>query len=351
MPDTPIFLSRRPGDQDDAPDVMSEVLDAVHLTTAVFGRVELGAPWHLRISERPYLSFYVIARGSAWLTVDDARAARGHDGESGGGCDGSGPRAVPLSLGDAVLLPRGSAHTLRDAAQSEAPAHDFDYAGCARAAAGARRALGGAGPTTVLVTGHFTFGGASRNPLLAALPAAIHLPADTTASPALGGGPLGGVVPLIVAESTAAAPGSARALARLADLLLVHTLRHLTAARPGACGLRALSDPAIGAALRLMHARPAEPWTVAGLAAAVALSRSAFATRFATLVGESPLQYLARWRMSTAARLLADGHLSVAAVAERVGYANPVAFTKAFARVQGVGPGAFRRRERHPVAA
>ena len=302
---------------------MSEVLDAVHLATAVFGRLELGAPWRLRIPERSYLSFYVVGRGSAWLAVD------------GGG----GRQPVPLSLGDAVLLPRGSAHEVRDAEQSDAPAQDIDYAGCPRPRLGARPRLGGAGAVTSLITGHFTFGASARNALLASLPPAIHLPADAAA-----GGPLGGIVPLIISESTAASPGGAIALARLADLLLIHALRHWTA--DGACrasGLRAIADPAVGAALRLMHARPAEPWTVARLAAAVGKSRSGFAARFTDLVGEPPLQYLMRWRMSAAARLLGEGQLSVAAVADAVGYANPVAFTKAFARVHGLGPGAYRR--------
>lgn len=309
---------------------MSEVLDAVHLTTAVFGRLELGAPWHLRIPARTYLSFYVVGRGSAWLELDD----------------GGERRTVPLSLGDAVLLPRGSAHALRDAERSDAPAHNFDYAGCARAPAGGWPPLGGPGPVTSLITGHFTFGATSRNALLASLPPAIHLPADAAARP-----PLGGVVPLIISESTASHPGSAIALARLADLLLIHALRHWTATtQAGSCGLRAVADPAIGAVLRLMHARPAEAWTVARLAAAVGLSRSGFAARFGELVGEPPLQYLARWRMSTAARLLREEQLSIAAVADRVGYANPVAFTKAFARLHGIGPGAFRRGERAAVA-
>jgi AraC-like DNA-binding protein len=104
-----------------------------------------------------------------------------------------------------------------------------------------------------------------------------------------------------------------------------------------------LADPAIGGALRLMHARPAEPWTVETLASSVAMSRSAFAPRFTDLVGEPPLQYLARWRMTIAAQRLREDKAGIAAVAEAVGYANPVAFSKAFARIQGVGPGTFRR--------
>lgn len=116
-------------------------------------------------------------------------------------------------------------------------------------------------------------------------------------------------------------------------------------------GLCALADPHIGAALRLMHARPADTWTVASLAHEVGQSRSAFAARFAELVGESPLQYLTRWRMTQAAEWLRDRSDSVPAIAQRVGYGNAAAFMKAFTRVQGQGPGAYRRAHRQRLLA
>ena len=333
MPDKPESLPDRPARPDSSLDVVGEVLGAVHLTTAVFGRLELGAPWRLRVPARGYLSFYVVARGSGWIEVGD-EAAGSADRERG---------AVALSAGDAVLLPQGSAHRLRDADRSDAPPLDFDYAACPHVWIGESARFGGDGPVTTLVAGNFTFGGtASRNPLLSSLPALVHLPAGAAVSPQLGG-----VVPLILSESATPGPGATIVLARLADLLLIHALRHWVAtAGAESCGLRAVADPAIGAALRLMHARPAEPWTVESLASRVAMSRSAFAARFTRLVGEPPLQYLARWRMTRAALLLSTSEQSTAAVAEQVGYANPVAFTKAFSRLQGVGPGAFRRAHR-----
>ena len=76
------------------------------------------------------------------------------------------------------------------------------------------------------------------------------------------------------------------------------------------------------------------------------MSRSAFAARFTELVGEPPLQYLAKWRMTLAAQRLREDDAVLADVAQSVGYANPVAFSKAFVRVQGVGPGTFRREAR-----
>jgi AraC-like DNA-binding protein len=319
---------------DEGLDVVGEILEAVHLTTAIFGRLELGAPWRLRIPGRAYLSFYVVARGGAWMEIGD-EAVPVH--------------TLTLSAGDAVVLPHGSAHVLQDTDRSDAPPHLFDYSACPRVAIGEAARVGGNGPVTSLVTGHFTFGGsASRNPLLSSLPPVVLVPADAiSVSPQLSG-----VVPLILSESSAPGPGATIVLARLADILLIHALRHwISTTGTESCGLRAVADPQIGAALRLMHARPAEPWTVESLARAVAMSRSAFAARFTKLVGEPPLQYLARWRMTRAALLLGAGQLSVAAVAEKVGYANAVAFTKAFSRIQGVGPGAYRKAHRPGAAA
>ena len=325
----PEVATYRPERTDTAVDVIGEIIEAVHLRTAIFGKLELRAPWRLRLPERDYLSFYVVARGSAWLEIA---------GESK-----HGATSIALSSGDAVLLPHEAAHELRDAERSDAPAQSFDYDACPRSLNAPAAQLGGDGPITSIIAGHFTVGSAPRNALLASLPPAIHLPADAvSASPQLAG-----LVPLILSESASPGAGGRIALARLADLLFIHALRlWVSTAGQSACGLRAVSDPAIGAALRLMHAHPADKWTVERLASSVAMSRSAFAARFTELVGEPPLQYLARWRMTLAAQRLREGDAVIADVAQAVGYGNPVAFSKAFTRLQGVGPGAFRRGER-----
>jgi len=322
MPRKPQIVTQRPRVSDSAVDVIGEVLEAVHLRTAIFGKVDFGVPWRLQIPEREYLSFYVVAGGSAWLEL-------------------RGERPRPLSTGDAVILPLGSAHELRDVERSDVPALSFAFEVCPREPHVAR--AGGNGPVTSIIMGHFSLGSAPRNALLASLPPAIHLPAGAvSASPQLGG-----VVPLILSESRSPGAGSTIVLARLADLLFVQALRFwISTVDAPACGLGAVADPAIGGALRMMHARPAEPWTVEHLASSVAMSRSAFAARFTELVGEPPLQYLAHWRMTIAAQRLREDDTVIADVAQAVGYANPVAFSKAFARMQGVGPGTFRRRER-----
>ena len=330
MPKKPENNTKSPAQLDSAVDVIGEILDAVHLRTAIWGNLELGSPWRLKIPARDYLSFYVVARGSMWLELPKEKTPHAR-----------GPSSIALSTGDAVLLPLGSAHELRDAEKSDAATMAFDYDACPKSPHKGK--AGGKGPVTQLIIGHFTLGTGPRNALLASLPPAIHLPSGAvSASPQLAG-----LVPLILSESASPGAGSSIVLARLADLLFVHALRlWVSTVGESACGLRAVADPHIGKALKLMHAEPARAWTVESLASAVAMSRSAFAARFTQLVGEPPLQYLAGWRMTLAAQQLREDDAVIADVAESVGYSNPVAFSKAFSRLRGVGPGTFRRQGR-----
>jgi AraC-like DNA-binding protein len=110
----------------------------------------------------------------------------------------------------------------------------------------------------------------------------------------------------------------------------------------GASGwLRGLADPPIVAALQAMHANPADPWTVERLAEEALLSRSAFAERFRAIVGESPMQYLQRWRMQRAAYLLYVGNLPLKMVIAQSGYASEEGFRKAFHQWMGMLPSQY----------
>ena len=315
-------------------DVVSEVLRAVHLTAEVFGRFELSAPWAMRIPDGDHLAFYVMARGSAWLDLETA--------------DGEPTRRLTLSVGDAVLLPHGGSHVLRDHDHGAAVPRTLGTRECPRPTASEVVGFGGGGAVTAFVAGAFRFDAEARNVLLETLPPVLHRPAEeASAHPHLSA-----IVQLILAECMAPGPGSAILTARVAEILLVQALRTQIAARDEhERGFRALADPVIGTALRVMHAGPGEPWTVERLAREVGLSRSAFAARFTQLVGEAPLQYLTRWRMILAAERLRDSEDSVRAIAAQVGYRNPTAFRKAFARTRGTGPGAYRRAHRRRATA
>jgi AraC-like DNA-binding protein len=108
--------------------------------------------------------------------------------------------------------------------------------------------------------------------------------------------------------------------------------------------LAALRDREIARALEHIHAAPERDWTVASLAATVGMSRSSFAARFRSLVGEPPLAYVARWRLSLAANWLQRDEQTIAQIAQRLGYASEVALSRAFKRLFKVPPGAYRRR-------
>jgi len=319
MPLRPKKVSKRPTTidlQDPRGDVLADVLGVSLLRSAMYKRIEARAPWGMRTAFRERAIFYLIARGAALLEVD-------------------GERPLSLSAGEVAFIPHGSEHTLRDSASTK-PEPVCDGKRCPD---GTTRRLGGTGASTTIITGFFELSG--REPaLLERMPRVVMLsPIDPTSGPWVAA-----TVQLLLAESAAPGPASAIVLQRLADVLFVQALRSLS--RHVECnqsGLAALADPPIHRALALMHAKVEESWTVAKLAARVGLSRSGFAARFTELVGEPPLQYLARWRIARAAELLRDGEEGIAAIAARVGYESVPSFSKAFKRWQGVSPGTFRR--------
>ena len=156
---------------------------------------------------------------------------------------------------------------------------------------------------------------------------------------------------MLASEMAEPAPGSELVVNRLADVLFIQCIRAHIASRTEACKsswLRAIFDQQIGMALKSMHDKVADHWTVASLAAASGLSRSAFALRFKELVGETPLEYLTTWRMHKATALLQKGDKKLFEVAKSVGYDSDAAFSKAFKRIVGVAPREYRRSATQP---
>jgi AraC family transcriptional activator of mtrCDE len=152
---------------------------------------------------------------------------------------------------------------------------------------------------------------------------------------------------LMLHEARGSSFGSRAILDKMADTLFVMALRHHIEHTPDRRGLlAALTDPRLVQALEAIHMHPGRDWTVAALAEAAHMSRTAFANHFAAVLGAGPIEYLTQWRMSEARRLLADPRTSVAAVASDLGYRTEAAFRRAFKRVTGVGPGVVRRQER-----
>jgi AraC-like DNA-binding protein len=308
---------------DSRSDVLTQVLEAVHLGSALSARTTLGAPWALHFgADEHRAGFHVVTAGCCWASLD------------GGG----GP--VALGPGDVIVFPHGTGHVLCD--HPATPAAEFlELAGGLPPGEQVALPVGGDGEQTTVLCGSYSFSADGANPLLRGLPVMLHLPADQTQ-----GSAVESAARLLAAEAGRVDSGSALVVDRLVDLLFVYALRAWLARQPGASArswFGGLQDPAVGPAVRAIHDDPARAWTVATLARLSGLSRAPFARRFRQAVGEPPLAYVARWRMTVAAELLEDGH-RIAGVARQVGYDNEFAFAKAFKRVRGIAPGQHRRR-------
>lgn len=303
-------------------DLLLSVLHAVRLRGAVFYWVDAIAPWvaaapaaaeiagHMMLGAEQVIQFHVVADGSCWASVPGGGAER-------------------VEAGDIVIYPAGDAHVFCSAPglpAEEGRTPPF------------RVRLGADGPIAArFVCGFLACDASPFNPLLRALPRMLRVP--------FAGGPTAELVHLAAVETAAPRPGGEALRARLAEMLFVEAVRtHLARLPAGAGGwLGGLRDPLVGRAMALLHARPALRWTLDGLAREVGSSRSALAERFTAFAGHPPMQYLARWRVQVAASRLARGGEKVAAIALDVGYESEAAFNRAFKRLTGVPPAAWRR--------
>jgi AraC-like DNA-binding protein len=129
--------------------------------------------------------------------------------------------------------------------------------------------------------------------------------------------------------------------------MLLLALRIVLAKGPdGGIGwIYALGDRQLGAAMNALHGDPARKWTIQSLADVAAMSRSTFALRFRERVGESPIDYLTRWRMLLAAERLLGSRDTIAVIAPSLGYDSDSAFSTAFKRVMGCAPRDYARQK------
>ena len=312
-------------------DILTDVLQSVHIQGSLYCRSRMNAPWGFRVSRRNTATFHVLTRGRCWLDVEGV------------------VKGVPLNSGDLVILPHGHAHVMRNPPNTPVtriePLEDLvekltpDRQGVL--------CYGRGGAPATLICGGFRLEGRLTNPLLSALPPFIQVKSKyTRLSPWLQA-----TIEWVEAEASSNRAGAETVIARLSEILFIEAMRAFTSTNnDGDIGwLKALNDPQIGLALALIHSRPQEEWTLAALANQVGLSRTAFTTKFKQLVGESPLRYLTRWRLNKAAVYLRTGTGKLAEIARLVGYDSEVSLSKAFKRYFGVAPGAYRHKALTPL--
>jgi AraC-like DNA-binding protein len=328
-----------------AADALSDVLRTVRLTGAMFFDVVARAPW---VAEQPpremvlpkvlsgaehLIAYHVITEGRCFANI-------------------VGEEPIALEAGEVIVFTKGDAHVMSSSPGMRA---DPVAPGALDAAASSQLPFfinyGDNGPPSAkLVCGFLACDAQPFNPLLDNLPPVIKV-GDT-----LGGDSrwLSQFIRLAIIESGDKRAGGESVLAKLSELMFIEVIRrYLEALPPEQAGwLAGLRDPFVGKALSLMHGDPARNWTIEELARDVGLSRSVLAERFADLVGMPPMLYLAKWRMQIAAGLLSGGSANIATVAEEIGYGSEAAFSRAFKKLVGVPPSAWRRRGHdgsHPV--
>ena len=152
----------------------------------------------------------------------------------------------------------------------------------------------------------------------------------------------------IIEEADGEQQGQSAMLVRLTEVLFVEIVRrYMQQLSPAQRGwLAGVRDPIIGHTLRLLHTHPEHEWTVDQLAQAVGLARSTLAQRFREIMRESPMRYLAGWRMQVAQHLLRQTSLSIREIAEETGYESEAAFSRAFKRYYGQPPAMWRMESR-----
>jgi AraC-like DNA-binding protein len=310
-------------------DVLEALLDGPRARGAFMLRALLDPPWSLRIEDEAPLTVLAVLRGTAWLSTADGSSREMREGH--------------------LAIVRGPDHyTIADLPGTPPTVTVYPGGRCTSTADGRglwdEWSLGirtwGHRPdaSCVLLVGTYEGEGEASRPLLSALPDVLLLGPGEMDTPLLA---------VLAAEMQIEASGQRVLLDRLLDAVLIATLRTwFTARQSEAPGwFRAQQDPAVATALGLLHEDVAHPWTVAELAARVGVSRAALARRFTGLVGESPMAYLASWRLALAADLLCSSDVTVTAVARHVGYATPFSLSTAFKRAYGVSPQQYRLRQ------
>jgi AraC-like DNA-binding protein/mannose-6-phosphate isomerase-like protein (cupin superfamily) len=292
-------------------DPLGEALHFLRMSGTFYCRSEFSAPWALSIPAFEHcLMFHVVTAGHCLLTVDDANSC-------------------VLNPGDLALVPHGAGHCL----MSESGVTASNLFDVPRRALSNRYEIlhyGEGGAKTTMICALVRFDHPAAYQLVQLLPKLIRV--DSWDSPDMDW--IQSTLRFIAAEAQHQRAGGETVITRLADILVIQAIRAWIARD---------NDAQRGRAIAAIHRDPAHAWTVASLASAVGMSRSAFSARFTELVGETAMHYAVRWKMHDALRQLSETHISLSTLADALGYESEAAFSRAFKRVLGVSPGAARR--------
>ena len=292
-------------------DPLSDILALVQPRTYATGGLSAGGNWGVRFPSHGMIKCYSVVRGECWLAVDNT------------------PEPIRLGTGSCLLLPRGWSFSL--SSEPSQPLTSWEMLS-------QQERYNGILPLTpgddfLILGSHFRLEGDARF-LLDALPPVVLLESEEQRQS------LRWAVDRLLREMRDPQPGGTLIAQQIASTMLVEALRLHVAEDikkyPG--WLAALGDLRLRAALSCIHGEPARAWTLAGLAHAAGMSRTAFAQLFKQKVGRSPMEYLTHWRMTIAAKRLKNAKESISSLAPAVGYKSESAFSAAFKREWGSSP-------------
>lgn len=321
-------------------DVLSDVLQLIRLEGALFFNAECHEPWCVEVPKgsevaqllRPGAEnlaiCHVILEGHCWVQRPETEA-------------------VPVEAGDVVVLPHGDSHIIGSGLH-RAPVN-IDHLIKVKIPELKPIRYGGQGDRAVVVCGWLAYERDVPNPLVGALPPLFRSPLGQRSS----GHWIEQSIRYAVLASALRQPGSSAVAAKVAESVFVEALRgYIESLSPLQTGwLSGLRDFQVSRCLDLLHSDPARSWSIKELAQEVHVSRSVLTKRFSDLVGLPPMQYLKRWRLALAARLLCNERRSLIRITEAIGYESEASFSRAFRKEYGVSPGRWRRGSAAPKAA
>ncbi len=319
-----------------AADPLSDLLKTVRLTGAVFFEIAAEDPWAIgspapeqilpKILSRAdhLIAYHVVTTGRCFATTAEGQA-------------------IPLEAGQVIMFTSGQPHVMSSSPNMPADPPMPDVLDVATSGEKPFHINFGGGATSAkLVCGYLACDARPYNPLIENLPPVIKAGDPRNQGEDM----IAQFVRLAVSEASNKHAGCESVLTKLSELMFIDVVRrYLENLPPEQAGwLGGLRDSLVGKALSLMHAKPAQNWTLDELAKQAGISRSVLAERFTHFVGIPPMQYLTKWRMQIAAELLTSGNVNVANIADQVGYASEAAFSRAFKKITGIAPSVWRGR-------
>jgi AraC-like DNA-binding protein len=178
----------------------------------------------------------------------------------------------------------------------------------------------------------FWFDARSFQAMLFAMPWLIHIRQAEAAAWAEG------ILHFMLIEANDTQPGGALMVSRLIDLTVIRILRTWVQHGTASGWLGGLSDERIARALRAIHEKPGQQWSIDTLAAIAGMSRSSFCDWFSKLVGRSPLRYQNEWRLTLAKTMLSKHNSRIGEVGFAVGYESEASFSRAYKAYFGRSP-------------